>query len=214
MIKRLLKRLVTGALSLWILGACQSTPPGLSTGENPQLGEWKQHGIVIIAVDIRERTSLRENIRHLGSVFFRRVDAGYAARARGDYDFGVQYTLGADWRGLVGEDENRAARLFRVEPGEYVIERIDIGSGPTTRIPGFDERTRRALIGGFSIRAGEVKNLGRLIVHMHFREGVFVPSVQDNSAEVAKFLAARYPSLVPLTRTDLIRVVPRVPYGR
>src|SRR5687768_2179365 len=89
--------------------------------------------VVILAVDFRERTSLRSNIAHMGKLYFRKVDAGYGTRPPNDFDFVVDYSLAASWRAIGSDrDENRVARILQINPGKYVIERIEIGAGPAT----------------------------------------------------------------------------------
>jgi hypothetical protein len=70
-----------------------------------------------------------------------------------------------------------------VEPGTYVIEKINIGGGPTTVGPGLDARSHTPRFGSFTMRAGEVLNLGRLVVHMHWHEGYFDARIEDSDDE-------------------------------
>jgi hypothetical protein len=69
--------------------------------------------------------------------------------------------------------KNRAPHLFNIEPGTYVIETIKIGSGAVTVGPGYDTASHNPRFGIFVARPGEIVNLGRLIVHMHWHEGFF-----------------------------------------
>ena len=198
-------------LAALCLTSCQTAPAPVRQEAVTKLEEgWEKHkAVVIVAVDIREKTSLRDNIPHFGSVFFRRADRAYAGRASDDYDFGIQYSLASDWRAAAGQrDENRAPRLFQLEPGVYVIERINIGSRPKTIRQGYDASTNRVSYGHFDARAGDVINLGRLVVHMHYHEGTFSQRVEDNSKEVLEYVADKYPGLKK-PETRLLNVTPK-----
>lgn len=169
--------------------------------------------IVILAADFREKTGLRDNIPHFGQIRFRRLDDGYAARAAGDYDFGIEYALDADWASVFGRpDANRMPRTFQLAPGAYVIERINIGSGAGPTAPGYDPASKRVRYGGFAVRAGEVVNLGRLVVHMHWYRGVFTTAVEDNTGEVRQRLTEGPPSVAAALRTRLLEAAPQFPF--
>ncbi len=212
-------QLAFGALQTLLLGclvSCQTTPISVGTLANQKLnvGWEKQTAAVILAADIREKTSLRDNIPQFGSVYFRRVDSGYDARKKGDYDFAIQYSLAADWGATFeNHDENRMPFLFQIVPGEYVIERIDIGSSPTTYFRGFEQGTEQFAFGHFSAKAGEFTNLGRLVIHMHYSDRAFTLVVEDNHAEASQFLARNYPGVSARMQTKLMAVKPRVPFG-
>jgi hypothetical protein len=98
-------------LLLLCLTSCETAPVAVLQQQNKINfeGDWgKKKAVVVIAVDLREKTILRDNIRHVGSVFFRRVDNTYDRRAKNDYDFAIQYTVSADWKAVFGQrDENR-----------------------------------------------------------------------------------------------------------
>jgi hypothetical protein len=208
-------RLLQSVVLLLCLASCQTAPVPVRNQEVTELAEgWeKQRAVVVIAADLREKTSLRDNIPHFGSVFFRKVDSGYDNRDKNDYDFAIQYSLSADWKATAGQrDENRSPRLFQLEPGEYVIERIDIGSGPTTVYRGYYPGSQRASFGHFTVSAGDVTNLGRLVVHMHFYEKTFSLVVEDNTSEVSQYIAEHYPSLKQKQKTRLMDVIARFPF--
>jgi hypothetical protein len=162
----------------------------------------------VLAVDLRELTSLRD-AGHVGDVFFQRL--GRRESRRGDdYDIAIRGSVAADWKGVFGGvDDNRAPHAFTVEPGTYVIEKINIGAGPTTRGPGIDPQTRAPRFGSFAVREGEVINLGRLVVHMHWDEGYFYAKVEDNAAEARAALAAGHQALAARLQTRLLTVVPK-----
>nr|WP_157872513.1 hypothetical protein [Bradyrhizobium sp. ORS 278] len=167
-----------------------------------------EKAIVVLAADLRELTSLRD-VDHVGDVLFRRVDRSQG-RANDDYDLALRGSVAADWKRVFGRgDDNRAPRVFTIEPGTYYIERINIGSGPTTRGPGLDSPTRTPRFGGFSVRSGEVINLGRLVVHMHWEKGFFSAEVEDNSAEAMQAIGAANPQAAARLRTRLMNVVPQ-----
>ncbi|MGJ5208038.1 hypothetical protein [Bradyrhizobium sp. HKCCYLR20261] len=167
-----------------------------------------EKAVVVLAADLRELTSLRD-VDHVGDVFFRRVDRSQG-RASDDYDLALRGAVAADWKRVFGRgDDNRAPRVFAVEPGTYYIEKINIGGGPTTRGPGLDPQTRTPRFGSFSIRAGEVINLGRLVVHMHWDKGFFSAKVEDNSADAVQALGASNPQAAARLRTRLMSVVPQ-----
>jgi hypothetical protein len=122
--------------------------------------------------------------------------------------------IAADWKATAGQrDENRLPRLFRLEPGEYVIERIDIGGEPTTIYRGYYPGLQRASFGHFTVRAGDVSNLGRLVVHMHYYERAFSLVVEDNIADVSQYAAERYPQLKQQLRTQPMDVIARFPFS-
>jgi hypothetical protein len=198
------------------LASCQTAPVPVRNQEVTKLAEgWeRQKAIVVIAVDLREKTSLRDNIPHFGSMFFRKVDSGYDNRDKNDYDFAIQYSLSADWKATAGQlDENRSPRLFQLEPGDYVIERIDIGGGPTTVYRGYYTGSKRASFGHFTVGAGDVINLGRLVVHMHYYEKAFSLVVEDNTSEVSQYIAERYPSLKTKLKAQQMDVIARFPFS-
>jgi hypothetical protein len=202
------------ALSFLLLcsASCQTAPVPVRNQEMTKLADgWEtQKAVVIIAADLREKTSLRDNIPHFGSMFFRKVDSAYDNRDKNDYDFAIQYSLAADWKATAGQrDENRSPRLFQLEPGDYVIERIDIGGGPTTVYRGYYTGSQRASFGRFTVSAGDVTNLGRLVVHMHYYERVFSLVVEDNTSEVSQYIAEHYPSLKMKLKTQQMDVIPR-----
>lgn len=164
---------------------------------------------MIVTVDLREQTSLRD-ASQVGDVFFRRVDDRYPTRKSGDYDFGIQGSVGADWRALfAGRDDNRSPRLFEIEAGTYVIERIKIGSNAAAIGPGYDAASRKPRFGMFTVQSGDVVNLGQLTVHMHWHEGFFAAQVTDNTADVRQFVAHSHPKLASRLQTKLMKVNPR-----
>jgi hypothetical protein len=202
---RRLVRLTTLLLSL----TCSEAPLAYcQTAVVPQTSS-NEKATVIIAVDLREPTSLRD-VPQVGDVFFRQVNDKYQARAKGQYDFGIEGSVSADWRATFGgRDENRSPHLFNIEPGTYVIERIKIGSGAATIGPGYDSTSRRPRFGIFVVRPGEIMNLGRLTVHMHWYEGYFDAQIKDNSDEVRSFLAESHSRFAPKVQTKLLTVIPR-----
>jgi hypothetical protein len=166
--------------------------------------------IVILAADFREQTSFRDNISQSGNVFFRKLDETYQALPNDHYDFGIEYSVGADWRANLGSsDDNRAPHLFAIEPGKYVIEKITIGSSPKTIMPGYDPRADRANYGIFSVRSGEVVNLGRLVVHMHFYDGYFSAKVEEDADEVRQLLSKSHPTFEAKLQARSIQVNPQ-----
>jgi hypothetical protein len=166
---------------------------------------------VVIAVDLREQTSLRD-VPQVGDVLFRRIDR-YQSRANDDYDLAIKGSVASDWKSVFGRpDDNRAPQLFAIEPGTYVIEKINIGSGPTTIGPGIDAGSHAPRFGTFTVRPGEVLNLGRLVVHMHWHEGYFDAKVEDNTADARHGLAESSPQLAARLQTRLITVVPKLPF--
>jgi hypothetical protein len=170
-----------------------------------------QSATVILAVDLRELTSLRD-APHVGDVFFRRVGRRQS-RPNDDYDIAIRGSVAADWKRVFGgSDDNRAPHIFTVEPGTYVIEKINIGSGPTTIGLGIDAQSRTPRFGSFEVREGEVLNLGRLVVHMHWHEGYFYAKVEDDTAEARIALANGNQSLAPRLQTRLLKVVPKFPF--
>jgi hypothetical protein len=78
--------------------------------------------------------------------------------------------------------------------------------------PGIDAGSQAPRFGNFAVRPGEVLNLGRLIVHMHWHEGYFYAKVEDNSADARHVLAESNPQLVARLQTRLISVVPKLPF--
>jgi hypothetical protein len=111
-----------------------------------------------------------------------------------------------------GSDDNRAPRIFAVEPGTYVIEKINIGSGAATVGPGMDAQSHAPRFGSFVVREGEVLNLGRLVVHMHWHEGYFAATVVDNTTAAQTALANGNQGLATRLQTRLLRVVPKFPF--
>jgi hypothetical protein len=183
---------------------------GQSTANGRQPGKT---ATVVLAVDLREVTSLRD-APHVGDVFFRRIEQPHD-RAGGNYDLAIRGSVVADWKGLFGgSDDNRTAHIFAVEPGTYVIEKINIGSGPTTVGPGIDAQTHAPRFGSFSVREGEVLNLGRLVVHMHWHghEGYFDAKVEDNTAEARNAVANGNRGIAARLQTRLLKVTPKFPF--
>jgi hypothetical protein len=204
-------RLVRLATLLLFLTCSESRLANCQTAVSSQ-GSSGEKATVIVAVDLRELTSVRD-APHVGDVFFRRVDDKYQARANGPYDFGVQGSVAADWSATFGgRDENRAPHLFEIEPGTYVIERIKIGSGATTIGRGYDLTSHRQRFGIFVVRPGEIVNLGRLTVHMHWHQGFFDAQIKDNSDEVRRFLAESHPKLASKVQAKLLTVIPKFPF--
>jgi len=164
---------------------------------------------VVVAVDLREPTSFRD-LPQVGDVFFRKIDVRYADRAKDDYDFGIQGSVAADWRATFGgADDNRAPHLFVVEPGTYAIEKINIGSGPTTIGSGYDPKSHKPQFGSFVVNAGECINLGQLVVRMHWNEGYFYAQVLNNAADVRRFLSESHPNLLSKLQTRILTVTPK-----
>jgi hypothetical protein len=200
------------AIALVILAASCAPLPAYRQSAMLQPGATADEGkaVVIFAADIRELTALRD-LSQVGDVYFRKVDDTYRTRAQNDYDFGIRGSVGADWGALTGsKDENKAPRVFAIEPGTYVIEKINIGSNATTAGPGYDLETNAVRIGSFAVRAGEVVNLGRLVVHMYWHEGYFALDVADDSAEVRGLVSA---ALEPKLQTRLLQVAPRTAFA-
>jgi hypothetical protein len=169
-----------------------------------------QSATVVLAVDLRELTSLRD-VPHGGEVFFNRIER--QRRANDDYDLAIRYSAAASWKSAFGgPDDNRAPHVFVVEPGTYAIEKINIGSNPTTIGPGIDPQSNAPRFGSFAVRGGEVLNLGRLVVHMHWHEGYFDASVEDNTDEARSVLTDSKQGLGARLQTRLLRVVPKFPF--
>jgi hypothetical protein len=191
------------------------TPFGASTvsGQSPALKTGRraaEQATVVLATDLRELTSVRD-IAMVGDVFFRRIDRSQG-RANDDYDLAVRGSVSADWKSVFGgSDENRTPHIFTLEPGTYFIEKINIGGGPTTVGPGIDAQSHTPRFGSFTVRPGEVVNLGRLVVHMHWREGYFSATVEDNAADAQRVLATNRPLAAKL-QTRLLTIVPRFPF--
>jgi hypothetical protein len=170
-----------------------------------------QSAIVVLAVDLREQTSLRD-VPHVGDVFFRRSERRQN-RANDDYDLAIRGSVASDWKSVFGgADENRAPHVFAVEPGTYVIEKINIGGGPTTIGPGIDAQSHTPRFGSFVVREGEVLNLGRLVVHMHWHEGYFDATIEDNTAEARRALVDGNRGSAAKLQTRLLRVAPKFPF--
>jgi hypothetical protein len=201
-----------GALAALVLlltsfGAPQA--PGQSPAPQARRGAGEK-ATVVLATDLRELTSLRD-IPMTGDVFFRRIDR-YQGRADDDYDLAVRGSVSADWKSVFGgSDENRAPHIFALEPGTYFIAKINIGGGPTTVGPGLDAQSHTPRFGSFTVRPGEVLNLGRLVVHMHWHEGYFHAKIEDNAADAQRALAANQ-ALAPKLQTRLLAVVPSFPF--
>jgi hypothetical protein len=186
--------------------------PSLALGQSaPPPRAAAQTATVVLAVDLRELTSLRD-VSHVGDVLIRRIDRRQG-RGPDDYDLAIRGSVAADWKSFLGgADDNRAPHVFTVAPGTYVIEKINIGAGPTTAGPGVDPQGQTPRFGSFVVRDGEVVNLGRLVVHMHWHEGYFAAKVEDNTAEARTALATGHPGLAARLQTRLIKIVPRFPY--
>jgi hypothetical protein len=166
---------------------------------------------IVLAVDLRELTSIRD-VPHSGSVFFNRIERRQS-RVNDDYDLAIRYTTAADWkRAFGGSDDNRAPHVFVVEPGTYLIEKINVGSSPTTIGPGIDPQSHTPRFGSFVVRGGEVLNLGRLVVHMHWHEGYFDAKVEDDTDEARNAIVDGNEGLVARLQTRLLRVVPTFPF--
>jgi hypothetical protein len=164
-----------------------------------------QSAIVILAVDLRELTSLRD-VPLVGDVLFRRTERRQN-RANDDYDLAIRGSVASDWKSVFGgTDENRAPHVFAVEPGTYVIEKINIGSGPTTIGPSIDAQSHTPRFGSFVVQGGEVLNLGRLVVHMHWHEGYFDAAVEDNTAEARRALVGGNQGSAAKLQTRLLKV--------
>lgn len=189
-------------LLLSLFGSSLALGQSSASGRQPA-----QSAIVVLAVDLREQTSLRD-LPHVGDVFFRRT--GRRQDRGGDYDLAIRGSVASDWKRVFGgADENRAPHVFAVEPGTYVIEKINIGSGPTTIGPGIDAQTQAPRFGSFVVREGEILNLGRLVVHMHWHEGYFDAVVEDNTAEARKALVNGNQGSAAKLQTRLLKVVPK-----
>lgn len=168
--------------------------------------ESAQSATIIFAVDLRELTSLRD-AGHVGDVFFVRSPRGQNPKE--PYDIAIRGSVAADWSAVFGGgDDNRAPRILTVQPGTYVLEKINIGSGPTTAGSGLDAQNKPRF-GSFVVRQGEVLNLGRLVVHMHWHDGYFSAKVEDNTADARKMLAAHNPALAARLQARLLAVVPK-----
>jgi hypothetical protein len=196
--------LVTIGLLLTLLSPLPGWTQSSQKGQRPT-----QSATVVLAVDLRELTSLRD-VSHVGDVFFLRSPNG-RNNTKDRYDLAIRGSVSADWGAVFGgSDDNRAPHVFTVQPGTYVIEKINIGSGPTTIGSGGDAQNKPRF-GSFVVREGEVLNLGRLVVHMHWREGYFSAKVEDNSADVRKIFAGK-PALAARLQTRLLDVAPRFPF--
>jgi hypothetical protein len=202
------KRASAVAALVLLLSSFESSPTlGQLTASGRQAA---QSGTVVLAVDLRELTSLRD-VPHVGDVFFRRIER--QSRASDDYDLAIRGSVAADWKAVFGgSDDNRAPHVFAVEPGIYVIDKINIGSGPTTIGPGIDAQSHTPRFGSFVVRGGEVLNLGRLVVHMHWYEGYLDAKVEDNAAEARKVLVDSNQALAARLQTRLLGVVPKFPF--
>jgi hypothetical protein len=173
-------------------------------------GELKDKAVVVVAADLRELTSLRD-MSQVGDVCFRKVDGQYSSRAPNDFDFGIHGSVAADWRANFGsKDDNKAPQIFVIEPGTYVLEHIKIGANAVTAGPGYVPAGYR--FGGFSVRAGEVVNLGELVIHLRWRSGVFTAETIDNSVAVRELLATRDPGLEAKLETKLLPIAPSMPF--
>lgn len=168
--------------------------------------------VVVLASDIRERTSLRPDLKHFGQVYFVRIDDSYLARGESSYDFGIEYSLASDWAALASEDENRLAKVFVIDPGTYVLEKVSIGSSPTTIGRGFNPQTGLVRYGGFQVQAGEVVDLGRLLVHMHFYSGYFSARVEENTTDAQRALGQVFPDLVTSMVSRPLEVAATMPF--
>jgi len=193
-------------LLLSSLGSSLAIGQSSTSGHRPA-----QSAIIILAVDLRELTSLRD-APQVGDVFFRRTESRQN-RANNDYDLAIRGSVASDWKSVFGgADENRAPHVFAVEPGTYVIEKINIGGGPTTIGPGIDAQSHTPRFGSFSVREGEVLNLGRLVVHMHWHEGYFNAAVEDNTAEAQRALVDGNQGSAAKLQTRLLKVAPKFPF--
>jgi hypothetical protein len=197
-----------GALVAFVL-LLGSLGPSLTFGQStPTRRSPAQASTVVLTVDLRELTSLRD-LPHVGDVFFRRIGRR-ESRAPNDYDIAIRGSVAASWKRVFGgSDENRTPHIFAVEPGTYVIEKINIGSGPTTIGAGIDPQSQAPRFGSFTVREAEVINLGRLVVHMHWHEGYFDAKVEDNTAEVRNALVDGNQGLAARLQTRLLKVVPK-----
>jgi hypothetical protein len=196
------------ALVLLLISLGSSLAPGQSTVRGRQPTET---ATVVLAADLRELTALRD-VGHVGDVLFRRIER-YQNRTSDGYDLAIQGSVAADWKGAFGgRDDNRAPHVFAVEPGTHVLAKINIGSGPTTIGPGIDARTRTPRFGSFTVHAGEVLNLGRLVVHMHWHEGYFDAKIEDNAADARRALEEGNQGLAAKLQTRLLSVVPTLPF--
>lgn len=92
-----------------------------------------------------------------------------------------------------------------------MIEKINIGSNPTTIGPGISPNSHTPRFGSFVVREGEVLNLGRIVVHMHWHEGYFAANVEDNTDQARNVLADSKQGLARL-QTRLLSVVPKFPF--
>jgi hypothetical protein len=198
---------------LLLASACAPQPTFRQTAEIGAEGQpTPDQAVVIFADDQREKTSLRD-VPQVGDVLFRRVDDSYAARPDNEFDFGIVGSVAADWDATFGKrDRNRMPRAFAIAPGTYVIDMIRIGSNATTIGHGYDPATRTVRLGSFQVAAGEVVNLGRLVVHMYWFDGIFVSDVVDDSAEARGVLQGALAGLAPKLQTRLLRVVHVVPF--
>ena len=198
---------VTFVLLITVFGS--SLASGQSTARGRQSAGT---ATVALAVDLRELTPLRD-APHVGDVFFRKIER-YRDRANDDYDLAIRGSVTADWKSVFGNpDDNRMPHIFAVEPGTYIIEKINIGSGPTTIGSGIDAGSRTPRFGSFTVHAGEVLNLGRLVVHMHWHEGYFDAKVEDNTAEARRAVAeSNQAALASRLQTRLLSVVSKFPF--
>ena len=156
----------------------------------PAISKIEQRAVVVLAFDAREQTNLR-NLDHMGQFFFRKIEDDYEQRAKNDFDFGYQYSVSADWGSMTGVDENRVPKVFFLDPGLYVVERIIIGQSASTFYPGFSRKSGRATYGYFAVKPGEVINLGRLVVQMYWNRGTLSAFVRDDIEE-AKAALSKY----------------------
>lgn len=202
---------VQRAGALAALALLSSFGPGIAFSQTSTAARQPtQSTTVVLAVDLRELTSLRD-LPQSGDVFLNRVDRRQR-RANEEYDLAIRYSVGASWKSVFGgPDDNRAPHVLVVEPGTYVVEKINIGSNATTMGPGIGADSHTPRFGSFVVREGEVLNLGRLVVHMHWHEGYFDANVQDNTDEARNVLADSKQGLARL-QTRLLSVVPKLPF--
>ena len=209
-------RFLTLLTLVCLLTACAAPATFRQQAEPPRDAlDLNRRALVVLAADLRQAgTEIFGDSGQMGDVYFRRLDAAFRDRPATDHDFGIEYALGADWAALAGPDENRAPKIFALRPGSYILHKINIGTWPTTPPGSFDPVSGEVYYGVFEVRAGEVINLGRLVVHMHFKQRYFAARVEDNTDEARQVLATAYPDLAPRMTTRPLRVAERMPFGR
>lgn len=203
------------ALSLLALAGCETPVVSRFPQATPDTFKLQpDKAVVILTTDFREVTSLRV-IPTDGSVRFRRLDERYDPLEKDKADFAAEFSLAANWKGVAGQpDANRLPRVFQIDPGTYVIERISMGSNISSVPPGYMAAYDRVTMGSFSVKAGEVVHLGRLMVGLYWREGRLSLQVDNNIDQVKAHLQGPYAALLERMQTRLMSTEGGVSFGR